>query len=130
MLTKDGVDELFLPTLRILYLQRKDLCSLVVHSELGEVEDSVLLVVFDSDDGTAYTEGTLEDLYADEDLFALAEHEGVVAGEVRFALYSVDDQDLGLSSWGRGELDVGGEGRSSEPHDTGGGDALDDLLGL
>ena len=111
----------------ILHLQGKDLCALVVHSELGEVEDSVLLIVFDPDDGTAYPEGTLEDLYADEDLFALAEHEGVVAGEVRLTLYSIDDQDLGLSPRGRGELDVGGEGRPSEPYDTGGGDALDDL---
>ena len=127
MLAEDSVDELFLPALWVLHLQGKDLCPLVVHSELGEVEDSVLLVVFDPDDGTAYSEGTLEDLYADEDLFALAEHEGVVAGEVRFTLYSVDDQDLGLSPWGRGELDMGREGRTSEPYDTGGGDALDDL---
>ena len=127
MLAKDGVDELFLPALWVLHLQGKDLCALVVHSELREVEDSVILVVFDPDDSTAYPESTLEDLYADEDLFALAKHEGVVTGEVRFALYSIDDQYLGLSSWGRGELDVGGEGRSSEPYDSGGGDALDDL---
>ena len=54
----------------------------------------------------------------------------MVAGEVRLTLDGIDDEDLSLRSWGRGELDVRGEGRTAEAYDTCGADAVDDLLGL
>lgn len=54
----------------------------------------------------------------------------MVAGEVRLTLDGIDDEDLCFGSWGRGELDVRGEGRTAETYDTCGTDAVDDLLRL
>ena len=53
----------------------------------------------------------------------------MVAGEVGLTFDSVDDEDFGLSSWGRGELDVRGEGRAPEPNNTCSTDTVDDFLG-
>ena len=53
----------------------------------------------------------------------------MVTGQVGLALHSVDDEELGLVSWGRSELDVRGEGRPSEADDPSSGDGAGDLLG-
>ena len=53
----------------------------------------------------------------------------MVAGEVGLTFDSVDDEYFGLSSWGRGELDVRGEGCAPEPNNTCSTDTVDDFLG-
>ena len=130
-LTADtSIDELFLTALRVFEFERNNIDAQFAVRQLGHVLDGIFLVVLDADDSTVHTKGTFENLDTDDDLFAMLHHELVVTGEVRFALYAVDDEHFGFLTRRGKELDVCRETSATETYDTCSRDLVDDGFGL
>ena len=125
----DRVDELFFTALRIAFLEGDDLD---LRESLGRFRhrgDGGGLVLLDAHIATGNAEGFHHDGAADEDLLRTLPHDAVVAGQVRLALGTVENQAFGLLVLGRGEFHVGREGGAAQTDYAGLLDLLDDLFG-
>ena len=77
-----------------------------------------------------YAQSFLEDLDTDDDLLAVLHHQLVVTGQIRFALYAVDDEHFGFLARRRQQFDVCREASATETYYTCGCDLVDDLFRL
>ena len=80
--------------------------------------DGLRLIFLNCEHARAAAQHALHNGSAHDDFLGALKHNAVVAGKIRLALRSVDNQALGLASRSRVELDVGREGRSSESHNS------------
>ena len=81
--------------------------------------NSVGFVVLDTDDGAVDAQRFHHQLDTYHDLLAAFQHELVVAGQIRFALYAIDNQHFGFLARRRHQFDVSGEASSAQAHDAG-----------
>ena len=74
--------------------------------------------------------GTLhQQLQANKYLVSVLHHQTEVGGDIWLTLYGIDDDALSLCGRRRTKLDEGGETSTTHTNDTGGLDALNNLLG-
>ena len=73
--------------------------------------------------------GTLHQQFqTNQYLVGMLHHQTIVGGDIRFALYSIDNHALSLSRWWRTEFDKRGETSTTHSNNTSGLDALNDFL--
>ena len=92
--------------------------------------DGIGFVILNTDDGAVYIERFHEDLDADDDLFAMLEHELMVASKIWFALDAIDDEHFGFLTGRRQQFDVRREASATEAYDTSCGYLIDDRFGF
>ena len=128
--TDASVNELFLTSLRIFEFERQHFDAEAGVREFLHMLNRIFLIIFNADDGALYTECFFENLNTDHDFFSVLEHQLMVAGEVRFALYTVDNQHFRFLSRRRKQLDVCGETCATQTYDTRSRNLVDDGFGV
>jgi len=88
----------------------------------------VELVVLGADDRLFSPQRAHEDAGAGDQVLRLLDHDAVVGRQERLALATVDEHGVDLVILGRGQLDVGREGRAAKADQAGVLDRLDDLF--
>ena len=132
--TDDGVNQLLLTALRIALLQGDNLDVVFRSGErfgtfLGQQLDGGHLVGLNTNVSGGHL-GTLHQQFqTDQNLVGMLHHQTEVGGDIRLALYGVDDDALSLGRGRWGQLDEGGETGTAHTYDTGILDAADNLLG-
>ena len=132
--TDDSIDKLLLTALWIALLKRHHLDGISRAGELlgallRQELDSRHLIGLDADISSGDLCTLHQQFKTDEDLVGMLHHQTEVGGDVRLALYSIDDDTLGLGCRRRCEFDEGGETGTSHTDDTCSLDAVYNLLG-
>ena len=114
------VDELLLSALRVALLELLDPDVGIWQLAEGLLHrlDGFRLVLFYCKYARTASEHALHDGSAHDYLLGALKHYAEVAGEVRLALGTIDNQALSLASGSRVEFHVGREGRASEAHNA------------
>ena len=121
------LDQLLLAALRILLLERKHLDAVGQLGEgLAHGLDGLRLVLLYADNGAASAQHLLHDGCTHDYLLGALQHDAVVAGEVGFALRSVQDEALGHAPGGGIQFHMCGEGGSAEADHAAGLDLVED----
>ena len=130
----DGINQLFLTTLRIALLQGHYLYLVFCFAEyllafLGQQLNSRHFISLNTNVALSHLSTHHQQFQAYENLVGLLHHQTIVGRDVWLALYGVDDDTLSLSGWWRTKLDKGGETGTTHTHDASRLDTVDNLFG-
>ena len=92
--------------------------------------DGIGLVLLNTDDGAVDIQCFHQDFDTDDDFFSVFEHQLVVASQVGFALYAVDNQHLRFLTGRRQQFDLRREACATEADDTCGSHLVHNLFGF
>ena len=121
--TDNGINQLFLTTLRIALLQGNHLYFIFRSGKrlgtlLSQEGNGLGLVGFYADIAFGHLGSNHQQLQAYENLIGLLHHQPIVGSNVGFTLHGIDDHALGFRRWRRREFDKGGETSTTHTYNT------------
>ena len=128
--TYASIDKLLLTTLRVFEFQRFHLNAECFGRQLAHVVDGVGFVLLNTYNCAIDAQRLHQDLDTYNDFLSVFQHQLVVASEIGFALYAIDNQHFCFLTRRRKQFYLCGEACASESHDTGSSHFIHNLFGF